>query len=558
MGTIDRLIEDFDFKMTSTSINAENYKRNELKSNMIEILNEMHRDYDRYILYISQIIKILDRNKNISRDILIDIYLECYNNLQQIEFEAFDTKILTEDVNDNTLLNWERHLDKSFSSNIQLRVSDFIFDSDGLTYTEKLEIISMVRVIIQKKSENLIWDEDVIYEVLVNLSVARSLLDEIKNSSYFYFLASMVMDRYNTSQFYQNARDFSEELIITSYNQKIPYWGFYLSFKCYSNNSSAIAALFYANLSLLSVIDSKKLVNKDFLRTVIWEGIKFFRNIGLHQVVEKIYHSIPHNTEFDKYNIRSIKHSYFLSLLSVKDTRTPDLVLEFLNENREEMLSYGSAELLPWLITLYNLQYLNLGDGFMETQFQQYITLFESIVPFETYSPTKAIFFGDLPDLKDLLKKALINLAQTRYSLDFVNDNKHAIQIATKIIEPAVFNNDTEALLLSMVVKTDYTYVITEKSRQNLAPIEVPNPNTNQFDELYWKFADVVKKIEVCSATFLWIFQFENKYASLTFSKLTFIATNLESWDYHKLKKLFKQQFFTKLSFDSTVKKMVK
>lgn len=287
MKTIDKLIKDFDFKITSVSIKVDNHSRNELKSNMIEILNEIQKDYNEYILHVSQIIKILDRNKNISRGLLIDFYLECYNNLQHIEFEAFNNKILTEDISDHTLSNWENHLDKSFNHDMQLRVSDFIFDSDGLDFTQKLEIISMIRGIIQKRSENLTWDEDIIYEVLVNLSVARSLLDETNNSSYFYFLASMVMDRYNTSQFYQLARDLSEELIITSYKQKIPYWGFYLSFKCYSNNSSVIAALFYANLSLLSAIDSKQLVNKNFLREIIWEGIKFFRNVGLHQVVKK-------------------------------------------------------------------------------------------------------------------------------------------------------------------------------------------------------------------------------------------------------------------------------
>lgn len=222
MKTIDKLIKDFDFKITSVSIKVDNHSRNELKSNMIEILNEIQKDYNEYILHVSQIIKILDRNKNISRGLLIDFYLECYNNLQHIEFEAFNNKILTEDISDHTLSNWENHLDKSFNHDMQLRVSDFIFDSDGLDFTQKLEIISMIRGIIQKRSENLTWDEDIIYEVLVNLSVARSLLDETNNSSYFYFLASMVMDRYNTSQFYQLARDLSEELIITSYKQKFP------------------------------------------------------------------------------------------------------------------------------------------------------------------------------------------------------------------------------------------------------------------------------------------------------------------------------------------------
>lgn len=549
------LIDDLNHKLTSTTLGVNAYSTIDLQDSISKILRAIIVDYETYSSSISKVIRALEWNKDLSRTILINNFLSLYNSILDLEFEKFNEDVLTTDFEENIAAKWAGNLEKSMYNNIQVRVSSFQYNTDGLEEIEKRQIVSMIRGVIQRRSTNMTWDNEVVNEVLLQLATARSLLDEVGESGHFYFLAGNVLDRYYTSQLHQNARDLAEELVFTSFRQGLPHWGFFMYFKCYSNSSSAISALVYGNMSMESALEFRGRLNTHYAKEIIWESIKFFRNIGIGDLVETIFKSIPKDLLLDKYSIRSITHSYFSHLMAGKDPKLPALVLDFLDENREEILGYAEAEIIPWLLTLFNIEVLYFNSNFKHHPLYQYVKIFEMIAPIDHYASRKHIIYKDLLPLKIAMKEALLRLKDTRYASDFVNDNNHALLIASKIIGPAINANDPEALLLAMIIKTDYTYVFIEQSRQELSEVKIADLDIELFEKTYWNFDEIKNLLKSDNIEFYWIINTENSYYNLTLYKNTFKSNELKDWKHSQLVSLFRSKYFSKFKFDKTAKR---
>ncbi len=553
---IEDLLDDFFQKLTSTHLNAKQYSKENLVGLFQKICKEISVDYATYKKFIANLLNILEKNDQTSIVILIDSYFSYYQSLLEVKtLQKIDESVLTGPSSDDIIKKIFAAYRQSITYGQRIRLSEFSFDKSSLTNEDKLSIISFLTTVLQENTKKLEWDNDTVQNILMYLPVLRDLLKEQGNSFSFFILTAMVIDRLSSSEYFQPARDFAEEINCTSYIDGKPYLGFFNSFRCYSNNSSVIPALLYGNLSVISAINSKEPIPEKFVKEIIWQGIKYFRNVSLFPWVREIYHSIPKHIVFSGHEKRSLTHSYFLSLLLVGDPNLPSLALDFLHENREVIFTGGINDATPWLLTLYNMKRIYPDADFSPTGLGHYLSTLEFIVPAELVSEQKAIIQGDLIPLKTLLKNSLVKLNETRSVTDVVHDNEYALKIADRIVGKASEKNDAEAILLAMIVKADYSFVFIEKARQGTSEVKIPNKDQRSFESIYGSESEMFRALtKIGGYSFIWMFTAERRWYFLLISEKGFSTEHLPGWNQELFQELVNSGFFSQFTFDDTIK----
>ncbi len=552
----ENLLDAYFQKLTSTHLGVTEYSKEELVKLFRQIIEVISADYLSYRKFIPRLLATLERNDKTSIVILINSYFGYFDELLKIkDLQIIDESILSGDYPDNISKKILNAYAQSVQHSQQIRISDFTFNKSSLSSEDRLATIAFLVDVLQENSKNLEWDNDTVQSIMMYLPVLRDLLKEQGNNYSFFILTGMVMDRFSSSEYFQLSRDLAEELIYTSYLDETSYLGYFNSFRCYSNNSSVIPSLLYGNLSLYTALNSKTLIPEKFVKEIIWQGVKYFRNASLFPWVQKIYDSVPSHIVFTEYEQRSLTHSYFLSLLIMVEPNLPSLILDFLNEHREKIYSGGVNDSLPWLIILYNVQITYPNADFSATGLGHYLGTLEIIVPPDNVSAQKAIIQGDSVKLKPLLKASLVKLNEARNASDVVQDNESALKIAGRIIDHAVETKDAEALILAMIVKADYSFIFIEKGRQETSKISIPNKDNSSFESIYGSESEMLKRLQgINDYSFLWVFSTEQEYYYLLLTDTHFSTMKMTWWEHQTFREIINAGFFSHLIFDDTIK----
>jgi len=553
---IEELISELHDKLTSVHHDFADIPKSDLIILFLQVVRSIKVDYTTYRKYISKVLGLFEKNKTTSIVVLVDSFFTLFHKLtKKQELIEIDDSALKAKYEDDIVEKFLSAFERSLTKGAQIRISDFDFDKSGLSTYEKKGFISLIVDFLQDSAKTLNWDYDRTQNVMLQLAVARNLLKDQNDNDSFYILSAMVLDRFSSSEFHQQSRDVAEELIISSYLDNRAHLGYFNSFRCYSNNSSAIPALLYANLSISCALESDTQISSKYVKEIIWQGIKYFRNISLYPWVQLIYESIPNHISFDPYEKRSIAHSYFTSLLLSHDKNLPVLILDFLSEHREEIYQTGIHDALPWLLTLYNVKRIYTSADFSATGLGHYLSTFEMIVPPETVANQKAMIEGDVSKLKPMLRDSLIKLNETRNPSDIVNDNNMSIKMASRLVDQAISNKDHEALLLAMMVKSDFSFIFTEKERQEIAPLNVPETSLESFEKIYGSEKATIKNLNNESqSTFIWLVNTETRCYHFIFEGGDFQYAQINTWNLKDFKALVHSGFFSQFSFDDTIK----
>ena len=413
----------------------------------------------------------------------------------------------------------------------------------------------MLVTILQTNSETIEWSDEQAKTTMIMLAVLRQLLISTNNIDFFYFATPIFLDRLNSSDFFQAARDVAEEIIIASYKDKVPELGLINSYQCYSRQKSTNAAMLYANMALLILNYLGRPLKNKLAQKIIWESIRYFRNIKLFKLSIRIYESIPKEISFMPYERRAIDHTYFSCLIFTQEEMLPVLVLNYLNKEREEILRAGIQEAHPWLQILHNIKRLYPNADFSPTGLGFYLKTFESIVPKESRNKFTEIIYGDSENLKDYLKLSIIRLNETRSKSDFVNDNTKALTIANRLIARSFQDKDYEAILLAMMLKSDFSLIFQEKDSPYILPFALPENDLEKLQYCYGNHKDISESLSTSkSEIIVWLAVTEGDVFQLSFLSNEFHFSFLSSFDWQSFTNLQKSNFFSSLFFNDSVK----
>lgn len=551
---IQEALDDLRTKLIATHLGINAVSKATLKLIFQKILELVTSDYEMYRKYIGSLLLILEESEDTAIDFLIPSYLEMYDKIVSNKNpQVWDQSIFKNDHEVPEKLH--KMVEGAFKKSPLVRISDFKADLIGFSQKEKEGLISGLVDVLEESGKTLKWNESQVQDAILQLALLKNLLEDNGDRHSIFFLVSIVLDRFASSHFFQQSRDLSEELLLTSYNSGFSHLGYHCYFRSYLNNSSVTSGLLYANLSFSLALGGKEVIFDKYIKDVISQSIRFFRNISFHPLVAKLYLNIPAHVNFGKYEKRSLAHSFFLNQMRMHDKLVPSQMIDFLNEHREDIISTGINDALPWLLTLYNVRRIYPKADFEKNGLVLYVTIFESIVPAEKLQEQKAIIDGDTKQIKPLLRHALVKLHQTRNSSDVVQDNEAAINMASRSIENAVKENDIEMLLLAMSIKSDYSFIFSEKIRPEIAPIEIPNESIEAFESIYGNGSETINKLNAEGGyAFLWLMAAEGDYFQLLLTNASFLSKHLEKWEHKQFKKLINSDYFSGFEFDDSIK----
>lgn len=434
------------------------------------------------------------------------------------------------------------------------RISANNFDISRLENDEKKGIAAELIRKLQIDGEHLDWNSEMVTGTVFFLAFLRKVLLAVNDAELFYYAIGIFFDRLSSSEWYQTGRDIAEEILISSYNDNFPELGYFNSFRFYSNTGHIHAGLMYANLSMTAMLQKKPPYPEKYIKEMVWQGVKFFRNVQLHPWAIQIYNAKPKHLKFSGYERRSLDHSYFLSLLSTKNPGLPGILLDYLQREREEIFSQGIHEATPWLITLYNVDRLYPDADFSSAGLGYFLNVFEMIVPAHSIKKQKDIIYADTSDIKKHLMESLVKLRQTRNTADFVYDNETAIRISSRLIQYGSRSNDAPAFLLSMVLKSDFSILFRSKVSEELAPLNLPDININNLEMLYENTVSFLKALPISySAAMVWLATSDEQLHELHLYKGGFTFPTLSNWSPNTYKNLAQQEYFATLGFKTTV-----
>ncbi|MES2862995.1 MAG: hypothetical protein V4666_02665 [Bacteroidota bacterium] len=552
----EKLFENFHTKLSYENLHNTKAFENEIIINYYEILDLLIIDYKNYRKFSPLILSSLEDNDRKSISYSLYIFFDLFKQLTSSkEIIKLDQSVTNVKITDESNEKFLKLLEESLKINDRLRISEFEIVENDLTKIEIEEIISLQISLIQESAKEIEWKQEQSDNIMLQLPILRYLLVGVNNSELFYFIVGIFIDRLNTSEFYQAARDVSEEILISSFKDGHPELGFLVAYRCYSAQGSAQVALLFANVSMNYALKNKKRITDKYLQELIWQSIKYFRNTGLYQYAEKIYKSIPINLEFSDYVRRSIDHTYFTSLIPMMKEELPSLLFDYLNKERESIFIGGVHESTPWLITLYNIKRLFPNANFSNTGFGFYINIFERIVPENLIINYKNIIDGNSSSLKEQLKKSLIKLNETRNKSDIVYDNDMALKISNRIIEDGFEKKDSEAILLAMMIKSDFSLIFKSKESFEFAPFILPTTEIENFNNIYSEREKIENTISNDEFQLtIWLAVTEGKVFQMNCKNKIFNFFELKDWDWKKFRKLIKENYFSSITFNDTIK----
>lgn len=431
---------------------------------------------------ISELIGNFEKLNEKSLAFLLDNFFKKFEIIKKGEITKIDKSVLDASFDKEAELMLEKIMENSLSQNNKLQISNYYVDFLDSTIEQQKEIFAQLVMVVQKivgESSNL-NDED-ISNLHLFYTLARQFAIKLNLKHQFYLSTSAYIDKLTISEKNQFCRDIAEELLLASYLDDCEDAGHYLIFRAYSGQSSTIAAAVYLNIFIIA-LEKTKLYDFIF-QGLVMETVKFLRNIKLIPLAINFYKNIPENTFTNLYQKLSLDNTFFTLLIHESPDNLPNLILEYLNKYREDILSFGENDIMPWLVTLYNIK-AHFKERTNTDSLNLYINLFESIVPEESYINFKNAFSGTLESITQGVKNSLVSINKTRYKLDFVNDVKKIAVKARVLLEKSFKENNTYGFLLAMMVRSDYSFVLQD-AEQTEDAVSMSFSKQEYFHEIY-------------------------------------------------------------------------
>lgn len=551
-----KLFGDFSRKLaTETLLDRAKFEKDILKGYQ-DILHILTSSYENYLKHISSALGALEQNNTRSLSYSLYIFYNLFNEFKKKEIRKLSLEITDNSCTEETYKKYAQQLEIAVKKNNRPRISNFPeFDENVFSLNERGEIMSLILDLVEEKSKQIELSQDDITAVTIQLPVLRNLCNSTNSQAIFYFVCGQFIDRLNTSEFNQVARDTAEEIVLASFRDDVRELGFYESFFCYATQRSTHSAIFYANLCLYTYKTRTTFVYDRFLTQFISTTIKYFRNIHFEEEGIRIYKESK-NLNISQYEKRNLDHLYFTCRLESKDTSAPVELKEYLTHTLSYIIKGTEHDATPWLVLLYNAKRLHPIHFKGNHDLQYFIDNLESKVPENVKQKTRDILFGSTKDLKQWLKRTLLKLNETNFVEDLHYDNQQALLISNRLLENGTNDKDPEGFLLAMLIKSDFSLLFVEKTRQRLNELKIPNLDSERYNEIFPEVLNSMSNISSSNSKveFNWLGHSEGKSFQLHLHAGIFRHFKLTKWDAERFRKLQDEDYFQALTFNDTLR----
>lgn len=443
-----------------------------------------------------------------------------------------------------------------FSGGIQL--SKFEIHSEAFTIEEEIKLLSFSINALSEVTPGA-TGEDMLDVFMLPLALMVGLWDRHEVNYEFYAGCANIIDSLNFGHHYQSARDFCEEILLVSINNGTHAQGWGTLFNCYTNQKSNFDSSIYGSLFLTSLSVSPA-VPDHLIVTAIYSALKYFRNFGFYEFAKHIYQNLK-QFDLSAYDHQKVTLTYYYSLLRsdyLKSDLAPGELLKYPERKFDQIASFGSNGIIPWLTFLYNVRrFENAGRLDYGSRLSSLISKFEADLSDDIVEPIRELFIEGNRSPKEIFIEAILNAFETRSINDFVYESKNLAVVASNLIQYSIRVNDVEGLLLAGFVINDQSYTFKGEEVEVGDVLRIRKSKNIELEKKLNNYRQYVKsKIVLLRGQFLlWLFEdlgrvyvltigLENEIDVVELSdwdigKMTFFIRNMDTFSFNSKKGLF-------------------
>jgi hypothetical protein len=440
-------------------------------------------------------------------------------------------------------------------NNPEVRLSSLTMPPIDIPEERLSSLLSIIIDVVQIDSASLQWSREDITHTIILLAIIRDLSIRNGRLYLFYALNAVVVERMNVAEEYQLSRDFGEEVFLTSLIDGQAEWGYFNLFKVFNGQLNINVAFIYAN-ACLAALRRRSSVPDLLFKLFHFSLQRLYRNTGFKDEESYLYKTMLSGMSLDEFERFDITNTHIMTLASHKDQSAISIVYDYLVNNREFIFQRKHIA-VPLLNTVYHV--INIfGDSVAVDELSPYVSVLESVVGNPDAERLRALVRGESSHLKDIYIDQLSALADTRNAEDFVSEVRRPLVTANHLIKFGFEQQDIDAFLLGMILKSDRTWVFKTKRSATLQRISSEPRHHNEIDSTqlrnygeYLKKELALSEEEAC----LWLTVRDGELFYLALTRGGFLdITILRNWPISAMNDWLAQEF-KDLSFDETVKR---
>lgn len=334
-----------------------------------------------------------------------------------------------------------------------------------LSPEERMQFISFAIDCVQRYGLQTTWSKEIIDLHYSYFSILYSICKHDSIMRLCVHFAENFIDRMPLSANPQLVRDFAESILMIGYTENMEADAYLSAARAYALCHQTIAGLFYLRVAMMAINNTSRRLAKDEIFEILWLMLKILRELpGCPVEITTALIKKFKDFRFEEHQVVYFMHSAFYLKLKGKQKQVVAEVLDFLNEYREPIMQNMEHSSAPWLTLLSEIE--RYYPGLFNDQLRMYKNIFNTYLEKTGNERLVDILKGE--KLAQHLFESIRQLEKTRNSGDLTSDNKSALLIANRLLPQAVQQGNVGDFVLSMRVKTDFTFIFKDKYQNEM------------------------------------------------------------------------------------------
>lgn len=334
-----------------------------------------------------------------------------------------------------------------------------------LSLIERMQFVDFAINCVQRYGLQTTWRNEIIDLHYSYFFILYSICKHDSIMRICYHFADNFMDRMSSSANPQIVRDFAESLLMIGYAEKMECDAYLSAARAYTLCHKAIAGLFYLRVAIMAINNAGRKLSKDEIFEILWLILKILRELpGCPERLTDALVKKFKDLRFEEQHVIYFMHSAFYLQLKGRQKQVVTEVLDFLNEYREPIMQNMEHSAAPWFTLLCEIE--RYYPDLFNDQLRMYKNIFNANL--EKSGNERLVDILKEENLAQHLFESLRQLDKTRNSSDFASDSKSALLIANRLLPQAVEHANIGDFILSMRVKTDFTFIFKDKYQSEM------------------------------------------------------------------------------------------
>jgi hypothetical protein len=515
MGNINQLLTSL-HKAMLDSQRGNQIANQEAEDLLDQIFTEIGKSEKNYNQLLFSLCILFEKLESRHANLLLIFFLTVRSSRVQFSKYKFQSHFSLQkpepDFEKKAEANINRFITDSVSKKWKFRKRNLIYKIDK---SEAKQWLSYIEKYLKNFYGIRYWKSDRCVDLAFRLDLHGEISRSINDSESFYVQCSLFLPKLIESEHYHIFSSISEDIISSSFEDKLPEFGFLSLARGYKAQGDVLRCLVFLSL-VITTISIKESVS-EYLYYQFY--LTFMEIVGSMKSshIKIIYNEINRLFQLDEYQQANLNYIYYDMLINLElaDNYSLNTLLSYI-EN-EVLKSLAKTE-VPYIILLKEIQFYNSS---FDLRTSSLLAAFSGRIGEDEFNKIISLF--KVPDISILIngvKNLLFQVQKVKdqpYQIEAILGSKE--NFISTLHHRAVNENNNNAYLIAMILKTDYK-------------LSCNNPIA-EF-ESYYEY--LKSNLNINSAEIFFLSVESVKLFSLSVAKNNFgNITEIENWHYEKI-----------------------